>query len=105
MIPGHRRWRNRSPFLKQVLGVRLRREPVVVEPTPSRRYFLGQIAEDHVKWSHRGGRWHWRCDDTDISRTIEELVSAGWAEASGTAKSKQRHLTLTNTGRAIVEVA
>lgn len=96
-VPPHRR--KRSPFARQVLGVRLRKEAAPSGAlNEHQRYILGQAHAGNVKWSHRGGRWHWRCDDTDVSATVARLVVARLLEVSGTPKSRQRTMVVTEAG-------
>lgn len=103
-VPAHRR--RRSPYARQVLGVRLRPDEQLAL-VPWRRYLLGEIRAGNVVWSPRTvtQRPFWRCDGVNVSVTVAQVVRARWVQVSGSEKSRTRSIVLTDEGIRLLGVA
>jgi hypothetical protein len=102
-----RRWGRRNPLAgAQIAPQRIRRanvQPAELGRTEHRTYLLRQIAAGNVRWSHAGGKWHWRLDRVDITRQgVLPMITAQWVAVSTTGE--RRHLHLTPLGREVAGI-
>lgn len=93
-----RKWSRRSPLANaQIAPQRIRRTnvaPAELRPTEHRIYLLRQIHEGHIKWSHAGGRNHWRLDKADVTRQgVLPLIAAAWVRVDVAGERRSLHLT------------
>lgn len=102
-----RKWSRRGQLSgAQIAPRRIRRDnvqPAALRPTEHRIYLLRQVDAGHVKWSHAGGRSHWRLDRADITRQgVLPMIAAQWVAV--TVDGTRRTLHLTALGREVAGI-
>lgn len=103
MIPPFRR-KTRSPYDRQVLGVRVRAaeaatQPIALKLTEPRLKLMRAIAAGEVKVGHGSYANHWRWSGTTVTERVGQLLGADWVHVVA------KHVELTEAGRAVLDGA